>query len=181
MKKLSILILLLLSSLTSYADGKVKELDKEPAKQSKILHIECGANQAADTSTAWSDNLDEATLAKGYSYEVTGDVYNWAGKRGCWYNGATFEFTLKVPKGVKGKLYLYCVDYEANVRAEKISLNDDELIEINQFGPYPDSGKWIEIPITEKQSKNGQLTISIQSTGQVNAVLSIVDFQPEQP
>ena len=81
-----------------------------PGGMSRIFHVGCG-QFCPGGSDDWKAELDDATLADGYSYSVDGKTYaghkpNWF----CWFFDRRGSVTIRCPKGVQGTLHLYFVD-----------------------------------------------------------------------
>lgn len=80
-----------------------------------------------------------------------------------------------MPANVSGMLRLFMIDPDhfGGGRNQKVRVDEKEFETLSEF--Y--EGKWIEIPITEKESADGRLEISVENLkADSNAVVSQVEF-----
>lgn len=110
------------------------------------------------------------TEVDGYSYDGwPPPVYH------CRANARTLRIALAVPANVSGMLRLFMIDPDhfGGGRNQKVRVDGKEFETLSEF--Y--EGKWIEIPITEKESADGRLEISAENLkADSNAVVSQVEF-----
>ncbi len=131
----------------------------------------------------WSGGNDLTAMPSGVSVNLLqGGRYVWdnapndiralespdqsSRKAATWYDPAQIQLQLSFTNAYSGNLHLYAVDWERLGRAETIAVNAQTVADSSNFG----SGTWVTAPISVQAG--GSVTITVTSTGGVNAVLS---------
>lgn len=96
----------------------------------------------------------------------------------CWYQTDNFSITLNPTQTREFQLGLYVLDYDTTARVENISISGAGLTGTDSASSFA-GGKWY---LYDANATAGvPITISIQRTGGVNAVLSAVTFGVPEP
>jgi len=143
---------------------------------SRVFHVGCGQFCPVG-SVDWKAELDDATLAEGYSYSVDGKTYfghkpNWF----CWFFDRRGSVTIRCPKSVQGTLYLHFVDLGNSSRKQSVTVCGRYTDVVEAF--FEPDGKWCQYALAADDTKDGTIPIELVNEGGANAVISRIDFVP---
>jgi hypothetical protein len=148
-----------------------------PGGMSRVFHVGCG-QFCPGGSVDWKAELDDATLADGYSYSVDGKTYaghkpNWF----CWFFDRRGSVTIRCPKNVEGTLYLHFVDLGNSSRKQSVTVCERHTDVLEKF--FEPVGKWCQYHLSSDDTKNGTIVIELVNVQGANAVISRIDFVPD--
>jgi hypothetical protein len=149
-----------------------------PGGRSRAFHVDCGLF-CLGGSPVWAAEHDDAWLATGYTYSVTGNSYaNPSRPRwNCWFFTDRGTVTIRCPEGVEGKLHLYFLDLGSSERRQTVAVGGQEPEIVESFAEPP--GKWCEYRLSKVDTADGTILIEIVRQGGANAVISRIDFVPD--
>jgi len=93
-----------------------------------------------------------------------------------WYSGSTFSFNLTFTDELWHQVALYAVDWDNQGRAETITLTDATtgvVLDTRSVSGFT-NGEWLLWNLT------GHVTLTVKQTGNANAVVSGIFFDPSQ-
>ena len=148
-----------------------------PGGRSRFLHVECGAfcpGGALDWATRW----DDATLAEGYRYSVSGRTYRGgSGDFHCWFFTDKGSVTIECPKKTQGTLHVLMLDGDSGQRKQEVVVEGKNREVVANF-PGP-RGAWRKYPVSADDTADGKILIEVAKVGGANAVLTRIDFVPD--
>ena len=135
---------------------------------------------------AWNGSSDATYLPDATLSLVQGSRYLWANsttevqalesddqatrEAGCWFASSLLELQLSFSSAYSGNLALYALDWDSTSRTETVSVSDAAGTEATGLDSPFNEGAWMVFPISV--ASGGTATITVQSTGGANAVLS---------
>jgi serine/threonine-protein kinase len=147
---------------------------EEPQPPGPALIIRCGRG---------TGNTQVEALARGYSYKLVqgANFDGWpppAPRSYCWSDGKEVKVELRVPPRTAGKLRLFFTQMKGEGRKQKVLVQGKTIGDFQDF----DSGKWVEVPQTAGDTKEGKIEITVQNlVPSINAVISEIEFVPQTP
>ena len=134
---------------------------------------------------AWNGSSDLTSLPGATLSLVQGNRYQWATsttdvralespnqltrEAACWWSTSVLELQLSFSAAYSGNLELYALDYDTTSRQEAISVSGASGTQTAGLTSFS-NGAWMVFPISV--ASGGSVTITVQQTAGVNAVLS---------
>jgi hypothetical protein len=91
-------------------------------------------------------------------------------KAATWYHGTQLRLTLSFNAAWSGNLRLYVLDWDTSNRRERVTVTVGSSSQVANLTSSFNQGLWITFPVTVNAS--GQVTITVDRTAGLNAVLS---------
>lgn len=143
------------------------DIRAESQKMEALLYVMPGSKDKVNDLRAWNREDDEKTLTDGFDYSVENEGV-WEDNWGVYWIGKEVRFRLKIDNPALYEVRICVSDPNSAHRSCVIRCEDIPEVKVADMGKE----KWVTLPITREHCLDGNIDITVRSTGGPNVMVS---------
>jgi beta-galactosidase len=145
-----------------------------PDREKALLWVEAAAKGGKmHTDVPWAKDVDEATIAEGYGYDVECNA-TWKDAGGSYWHGKKLAVEVTCPPRIFGDLYVKFTDPDSDDRRGRLVFEKTKFI----LGSHGRRDVWAKFKAGPEETADGKLRLDATCTGGANMMIETIAFVP---